>query len=385
MSTIEGEEIFERHPDFYVPVFQVKRNDRVLGADVVRDITQVTYRDNLTEFDSFEITINNEWDLGKRAFKYSDSQLFDPGSQIELWMGYFGKDRMKLMLTGEITTLRPTFPASGTSSLGVSGLNLLHRFRTKQESHTYLDKTDTQIARSVAGRLQVSLDKKARLPAGGEVQHDYIVQDNQYDILFLLERARRIGYDLYVKELASNGRSEQSTLYFGLSEGSGRPTYKLGYGKSLIQFTPTLTTANQVGKVVVRAWDSLNNRQIVKTYTRQQLGLNRGVGDVGGRDTVDKSFDKREEIIVDHPIRSAAEAEHFARSRLEDIAKDFITGTGSTIGIPDLRAGSVIFLEGMGKRFSGRYFVTSTTHTINDSGYITQFECRREEPSQGSN
>jgi phage protein D len=56
-----------------------------------------------------------------------------------------------------------------------------------------------------------------------------------------------------------------------------------------------------------------------------------------------------------------------------------LMGTGSTVGLPDLRASSVVYLDGLGKRFSGRYFVTGTTHTIGDSGYTTQFECRRED------
>lgn len=373
-----AQEIFIRHPDFYVPAFTVKQDNKALGPDVVRDVIQVTYRDTLQEFDSFEITINNEWDLGKRSFKYSDARLFDPGSRIDLWMGYLGKDSMQLMLTGEVTSLRPAFPESGTSSLTVGGLNLLHRFRTKQESHSYLNKTDTQIAKTVTGRLRARL-AAAPLPPGGEVQHKLIVQDNQYDILFLLERARRIGYDLFVQEVGSSGRAEESVLYFGPSGGIIRPAYKLGYGRSLIQFAPTLTTANQVDKVVVRAWDSRNAKPIVKEYTRKQLGLNRRAGDAGGRDTVDKSFEQREEIIVDHPVTSAEEAERLARSRLEENAKDFIKGSGSTVGIPSLRAGSVLDLDGLGERFSGRYFVTGTTHTINDSGYRTQFECRREE------
>ena len=45
----------------------------------------------------------------------------------------------------------------------------------------------------------------------------------------------------------------------------------------------------------------------------------------------------------------------------------------------DLRAGSVLELEGLGQRYSGRYFVTATTHSIGDDGYTTQFNCRREE------
>jgi phage protein D len=56
-----------------------------------------------------------------------------------------------------------------------------------------------------------------------------------------------------------------------------------------------------------------------------------------------------------------------------------VKGTGSTVGLPDLRAGGVIELLGMGRRFSGTYFIVSTTHAIADGGYTTNFECRREE------
>ena len=54
-------------------------------------------------------------------------------------------------------------------------------------------------------------------------------------------------------------------------------------------------------------------------------------------------------------------------------------GSGSTVGLPDLRSGSVVEVDGLGKRFTGRYFVTGTTHGITNGGYTTQFECRREE------
>ena len=50
----------------------------------------------------------------------------------------------------------------------------------------------------------------------------------------------------------------------------------------------------------------------------------------------------------------------------------------ATVGLPDLRAGKRVRVVGLGKRFSGLYFVTKTTHTIDDSGYQTQFTARRE-------
>ena len=54
--------------DFYVPAFEVKLQGRPVGQDVVKDILSVTYKDNIQEFDSFDITINN-WDAEKRRIQ----------------------------------------------------------------------------------------------------------------------------------------------------------------------------------------------------------------------------------------------------------------------------------------------------------------------------
>jgi phage protein D len=359
--------------DFYVPYFEVKLQDRALAKDVVRDILSVTYKDNIAEIDSFEISINN-WDAATRRFKYADEQLFDPGKKIELWMGYYGQDRLRLMMKGEITSLRPTFPAAGQPTLAISGLNLLHRLRTKQESHAYEKLTDSKIAEQIGKRLNV----RVRTAPRQEETYEYLFQDNQYDIIFLIERARRVGYDLFVEERGDNGRSEESSLYFGPSDDIRRVTYKLSYGRSLIEFQPTLTTANQVGEVVVRGWDPVHKKKIEYTAKRSELST-RGVGQRGGQSTIEQSFNQRQEIVATRPIRTEKEAKTLAVETLERIAKDMVKGTGATVGLPDLRAGGVVEIDGLGDRFSGRYFLTATTHAIADGGYTTQFECRREE------
>jgi hypothetical protein len=45
-----------------------------------------------------------------------------------------------------------------------------------------------------------------------------------------------------------------------------------------------------------------------------------------------------------------------------------LTGSGSTVGDPRLRAGTVLRLEGLGEQFGGRYRVTSATHTLDGGG-----------------
>ena len=69
---------------FYVPEFLIRvRQGNPDVADVpaqdlpitiVRDIKRVTYKDSLTEIDSFELEVNN-WDAETRKLKYAGTLL----------------------------------------------------------------------------------------------------------------------------------------------------------------------------------------------------------------------------------------------------------------------------------------------------------------------
>jgi uncharacterized protein len=381
-------------PDFYVPTFAVKLRGRLLEDDVVNDIVTVSYRDNIKEIDSFEITINN-WDADKREFKYIDLDLFEPGNELELSMGYHGQD-LQLMIKGQITSLRPSFPSAGQPTLAISGLNVIHKFRNEQRTWAYTDMTDSQIAQEVGKRLtiKVKTDQKAEK---AETKYEYVFQDNQYDIIFLMERARRVGYDLWVSEKTINGKTE-SELNFGPSNNIKAATHQLSFARyrinpgqsdsertasiaklfPLIDFKPELSTAQQVSEVTVMGWNPKTKEPISQTAKRDEIKT-KGVGAKGGQAAIEKSFSERKEIITDKPVSTDAEAKKLALASLDMIAKEMVKGNGATIGIPDLRAGGVVEMDGMGDRFSGRYFVTATTHAIGDGGYTTNFECRREE------
>lgn len=360
--------------DLYVPYFKIVLLNHPVGPEVVKDITSVTYRDSIDEIDSFEIVLSN-WDTSdsvyndvrSRKFKYSDGDLFDPGKHIEVWMGYYGQNKgnLRQMLTGEITAMRPSFPSSGQPTITISGLNLLHTLRREPQSTAYQSKTDSQIAKEIADRLGVEFNPDRA--ASSEEPNKYLMQDNQLDIVFLMDRSRRIGYDLFVKEPSETGG--KPCLHYQPSQSVRQPAYKLTYGSTLLEFQPNLTTAKQVGEVTVRGWDAVNHKKIEATVTRKSLNL-------PSEASVEQSFNQRKEVLATVPIRTEPEAKELAKQTLLNIAKDMVKATGSTFGLPDLRAGTLVELAGLGERFSKCYFVTSSTHTIGDSGYTTQFECR---------
>jgi phage protein D len=402
--------IYSQQETFYVPSFQLSVRGRPLGAEVINDVLQVTYKDNVNEIDSFHIDINN-WDADGRTFKFAPplknatqdfTGIFDPGTKIELWMGYLNQSNMRRMMLGEITSLEPTFSESGAPTLSIGGLNEIHQLRTEQHTYSWPngDKTDTDIAVELGNKPvhsgQPGLGIKVITnPADNESPDQFVFMNNQYDIVFLLERARRNGYEVYLDENVQTG---DRSLYFGLSQSKANaPVYRLEWGKSLISFRPTLSTAKQVSQVTVRGWDRKSNSKIEVNYTLQDLwkAQNKSKTEIARLTEISKAYGNRTEVVTKPPVRTVAEAKKLARSTLEDRSKRLIEATGSTIGLPDLRAGCALEIIGFGIRtdstgqltgtssdFDGEYYVTQTTHTIGNSGYRTEFSARREGPVQ---
>lgn len=395
MPQTQAVKIYEQGESFYVPQFVVKIGGQDLPEQVVRDVLEVRYRDDVEKIDSFEIRLNN-WDAEQRVPKYeppSSSEregLFDPGGltdpvkRVEVWIGYLGN--LRRMLVGEVTTIEPDFPASGGLTLSIRGLNVLHRFRTEQHTFAWEQKTDSQIAEDL-GRRPVRKGKPGlgirvrTAPLDSEPQEPYVFMDNRYDIVFLLNRARRHGYEVVLR-VDDEG---EEYLYFGPSESRGEPPapYLLEWGRSLVSFRPTLTTAKQVSEVIVRGWDRRRNRKIEGKATWQDL-VPRGP-ERSRMQVLAQAFDSRREIVTDRPVHTKSQAEAMAKDILRDRLKGMVKASGATVGLPDLRSGRRVQVTNLGPRFDGEYYVTKTTHTVGDSGYRTDFEARRENaPQSGS-
>ncbi|MBV8281693.1 MAG: hypothetical protein JO347_06455, partial [Candidatus Eremiobacteraeota bacterium] len=203
--------------------------------------------------------------------------------------------------------------------------------------------------------------------------------------LFLMERARRIGYELTLDELPT-GTQRLVTFHYGPTSNVKDPTYVLEWGKSLISFQPNLQMANQVSEVTVRGWDPSGKTKFEATVKRSDLvAEGAGIVNPGDLGVNDSGLAQKRDIVVDRPVQSKAEVKDLARNTLLQIGQTLVEAKGKTIGLPDLRAGVKVQIKGLGTRFSQplggapfSYLVTSTTHTLSDSGYTTDFAARME-------
>jgi len=397
-----------RFGNFYVPRFELVAAGAGLPADVVRDVISVTYNDSTSDIDSVDLVVNN-WDPGTRNFKYVGAEqdvmgetgtlrLFNPRAQdFDLQFGYGAE--LATIMRGYTTTLEPSFPASGAPTLTVRLLNVLHKLRTKKHRDHWPNR---RIARGQVKISRIAQDvgerrvEGCRFPVPIRISQDalreepvleYLGQDNLYDIDFLIQEARKVGYVVYIDQERQSSGSMREVLYFGPRDARhpGVPVtnYELEWGLSLIDFTPKLSIANQVASVNVRGWRRDNNRAIDETATLDDATINTDMFDLVRAVQAGSPPDEcreRAETVTNTPHFTPEEARHHALRLLNERLHGLVEATGTTVGLPDLRAGQTVHIKRLGARFSGKYFVTKTTHTLDDNGYRTKFTAQRTAP-----
>ncbi len=383
--------------DFYVPAFEVRLAGSSLPREALRDVISVSYSDSLDKLDACELVLNN-WDEEARDFKYVGRVAgrppidFRPGLGLDLQLGYHDRGGLQPVLAGEIVSIAPDFPAGGQPTVQIRALNKLYKLHLKQVTRPFEDKTDSQIAAALLADMEqtlqshVSADQPApRLElvtsdanAAIEEVHEYVAITGEYPIVFLMQRARHNGYDIFIEETEDG----VTRLHFHPPDRGRPPAYELKWGESLIGFKPTLATKEQVAKVKVVGWDANAKEAFEEEATWDDLD-NRGLLDLADLSAADSALAGSEIVINDEPIFTRQEAKQKAKDHLTRVSNDLVTGSGSTLGLPELRAGRPVFIRKLGPPFAGRYLVTASSHAIGDGGYTTQFEARMEQPDLG--
>ncbi|HBE16255.1 MAG TPA: hypothetical protein DEG17_25095 [Cyanobacteria bacterium UBA11149] len=301
------------------------------------------------------------WDVAKNQVTWIDSDLFDIGNQVEIKMGYVNS--LKTLILGEIIGLEPEFSQESMSSLVVRGYDLGHRLMRGRKTRSFRQMKDSNIVEQIARDFSISVKAEDT-----KVTLEYVLQHNQTDLEFIQDRAKRIGYEVIF---------ENKTLNFRPKQNNKAKVLTLKYPDDLLEFSPRLSTVNQAGKVQIRAWDFKEKKPII----HQTLADNQksAMGKTSGAIAVTREFGRVTQAIVTQPVHNKEEATQIALGQFNEMALTYITGEGTCLGNPELRAGKAIEIANIGKRFSGIYYVTAATHTYaREGGYQTQFTVKRD-------
>ena len=385
----------------FAPEFRLVINGSDVPSPLRSSITSVRYEDGTQAADRVEIGIANvdlRWlqthirGLGFQPFPtgiaigplHADAPpdgLFDVDNSLELMLGY-ADAQLEPMFKGDITGVQASFPSGGMPSMTLVAHDRLHRLTDGKYARGFGVLPDAIIAAIVSAEnlLIPVVDPTITAASTAIAAVNYIFsasgrkQRGQSDLELLKEIAADYDADFWV---------DGDVLYlarFIPKEYSARLT--LAWGANLLDFAPKISTVgNIVGAAMKFTLRELKISFVVSVFwdfDHERLGVSVVPGQAAAfaKKIVGPAY-----TIIDQPISSPGDLVNSAlviARELRTKLNNRLSGSGSCVGDPRIRAGAVVRLEGLGPDFSGDYRVASATHTIDAGGYRTNFEVRKE-------
>jgi phage protein D len=340
--------------DRLVPDVLIKVNGAPLSKKLREAMHTVEVHQSLKVADMAVLTFDNPGNI------VSDANEVNCGNEVEVELGYLGG--RTALFKGEIISLEPNWPVNQSPSCVVRAYDKMHAMRRGRKQRTFTEQKVSDIVSSIASEEGLTPEVEDTA-----VVAKYILQNNQSNVEILRELARR-----YQCEIKVDGVNKKLILRKPKSDqGEGKT---LAWGKDLKSFYVKMSVANVASKVEVKTWDVAQKQTVVSTVETQHgsLDVSPSILDLA------KKFGEAKKQITNRPTSDPGEAKAMAASALNEGAMDGVTARATCMGDTELAAGEVVKLDGLGKSWTGKYYITASTHLYHRaSGYSTEIELGR--------
>ena len=415
---------------FFVPGVRVKHVGELQRtsdagsdiADLALDIVSVKVTRVNHGTSQYEIVLNNWRDnareeTGGRSWplhKYNALDRLFFGQRLRIDMRYWpdavdglsstaasAQDWVP-MIAGPITDMKFTFSVQEGSRLTISGEDDLRILKQKPSSSIphrgQNEQAMIQASLTQCGFPLPLADPRIPLPAFFTQPADSLArahEDSQTYYQYLEGIAT--DYDLEMFLEFQSLSDPASPIEFHLEPARSRippgqelrDVYRLEQASNLLDFTPTFKVLDQVSSVTVRGRHRERSRPerveqtVPSSILDDELHTDPALDDpplVPGPDVRQhyySAYGPNEDRNNNTTNTDEQRARSKAESKLRRSAREFLTITGQTIGLPHLRAGVHIEIRKLRAPFDGFYYLTQTVHEFTSNGFTTTFTGRR--------
>lgn len=257
------------------------------------------------------------------------------------------------LFRGQVTAVEYRYRADRSVEVRVRGYDGLYPLRMRRPVRTHVQVTAAELARSLVSDLGITVVSGVSGPSWQR-----LVQHRQTDLEFLADIAQRSGFYF---------RLEGMDLKFFTLEGIG-PPIPLNLGESLLEAHLEANAAPCTGTVTGVGWDPWRavERRGNAEFSRcgRQVPTQLSAESVGGTG---------EYSLVDQLVQDDLQLESLAQAELDRRTASEVTLHGVAEGDPRLMPGAIVDMTGVARLLSGRYVVTSVTHTLDQrSGFVSE-------------
>lgn len=345
-------ELEETYRGFFAPAFEISVEGQKLN--LLQAAVSGVRVDTTTETraDHCQFRIENAYNAVSREFRWVGS-LIEVGKSLEVKMGY--TDKLVTLFDGIITGITLDYPEQSQPTVSVTGMDRSMLMMRSVQSKEWHDVKVSDVVKEIGGKYGLQLQVKETTET-----HKTIEQFRKSDFHFLKKLAEDEFFEFFVVG---------QTLYFRESAANSDPVLTLMYGKNLSSYTAEVDITKQVSQVVVHGVNRKTNAKF--------SGASRPMRIIGtnGRAGPDV-MNALSRHLIENVYRNVATpmaAQKLADSLMSERGMDLVTGQGQCIGLPELRAGRFVKLEGLGPKFNQPMLLASVTHAIDSGGYTTSF------------
>lgn len=355
----------------YLSEPKIQIDGKQASPELMKDLLQITIEESLHLPAMFTLVIHNSYIPASdrpenKAWRHEP--LFKIGKKVKLGFtssttldNNFQEEVGEFLIEGEITAMEVHFNEKSEADIIVRGYDISHRLHRGRYNRSFLNKTDSDIVKQIVKEVGI---KPGNIEATGEV-HKYVFQENQTNMEFLRERAARIGFELFITEEKLNFCKPKTQLALSLK-----------WLVDINKFSTRVTSAEQISSVEVRAWDYTQKQLISGTAKKEKQITETGNQLGSSTSNAFSNLKSPKMIVVDKPVASKKQAETMAQALCDELGGEFVYADAKAEGNPEIRPGRVINLQGMGDRYSGKYYVTETRHFFSQRVYETYFSVR---------
>jgi hypothetical protein len=373
----------------FAPDFAIRLDGNPIPAELRGSIQSVRCHTGYEGLDEVEITLTND------GLRWLDNPMFKLDTSLTLMLGY-APSVLSQVFDGEIVARGASFPSGGAPTFTITAHDRRHKMRDGKKVRWFaiplpcpgnlplpdiatasivtLENLMLPIFDPVGAALSIILggvDTFVAITDPDSAQKVIRKQANESDYDFLGRIASENGWDVLVEH---DGALGGHMLHFTSSLDHLSSDFTYGYGRSLIDFTPRVSKVGQIvtvgGFVWVSAIKMVFNVNLGFDWDRMSLTLSVYPGVVPINMMPG-------DYLIEEPLTPTSIPRKLVSELIPKLNRR-LTATGTVLGEPRLRAGNVLRIEGVGEEFGGLYRVTGLTHTVDGSGFRTQFEARKE-------
>jgi Rhs element Vgr protein len=342
------------NPD--LPDFAVKIDGAALERLVRDDVLRIDVHEEVGKLARASLLLRN-WDDELNAVRHSDGDTFRPGAAIEISLGYGGT--LETVFAGVVTELQADFVSNRQPTLLVSCRCKGALAAGGRTTRLVEDGTDGDLAAAIAGDAGLTPDTE------DGATHPFLLQAARADWDFLAERARALGFALYVRG---------DDLVFKAPNYAAEPTVALEWNATLVEVEIHEDLNGRTNAATAASWNpeslEASEAELAAAGARPPAGGRPALGAA----VDDTSWPGREDRLAHAGAVADDELAAEAQAAIDREALRLSFGRGRAIGLPQLRMDGTIELSGLGTRFDGPHYVSAVRHTLDRTGYGTEFQ-----------